>query len=68
MADPDPERVESRAEALAEEEADLDVDDHRRQAEAMLADSDEREIERGALGNEAGDEHRTSEETVEPAG
>jgi len=61
------ERVASRAASLAAEEGDT-VEDVEAQAEAILADSDERE-EEASQPNRGGGfvEHRRSEDTVEPS-
>ena len=59
------ERVASRAELLPEEEA-VGSEDPEAQAEAVLADSDERTASRSsAPGSRV--EHRTSEDTTPPA-
>jgi hypothetical protein len=64
--DPEEERVASRAASLAAEEGET-VEDTEAQAEAMLADSDEREEQASRPGRGGGSiEHRRSEDTVEP--
>jgi hypothetical protein len=61
------ERTEERADDLLPEERAAGSDNPRAQAAAILADSDEREVERGEDGEDSIPvEHRTSEETVEP--
>jgi hypothetical protein len=60
------ERVASRAASLAAEEGAA-VDDPEAQAEAILADSDERERQASEPSRGGGHiEHRRSEDTVEP--
>ena len=60
------ERVASRAASLAAEEGD-EAADPEAQAEAILADSDEREEQASQPGRGGGFvEHRHSEDTVEP--
>lgn len=69
MTDDEPtndERVSSRSELLAEEKA-VGSDDPEAQAEAILAESDERTASREASpGTHL--EHRTSEDTTPPTG
>jgi hypothetical protein len=61
---PADERVGSRADLLAEERA-AGSDDPEAQARAVLADSEERTLHRGAA-PDAVTEHRRSEDTVDP--
>ncbi|MFF5175067.1 hypothetical protein ACFY3U_20850 [Micromonospora sp. NPDC000089] len=61
-AQSDQERVESRAHLLPEEAA-VGSDDPQAQADAILAESDEREADRNAAPDTVL-EHRTSAETV----
>ena len=62
---PDPDRIERRADDLLPEEVEAGTDDALAQAEAILADSDDRTA--GRLPPEAKPiEHRQSEDTVEP--
>ncbi|MCU1430414.1 MAG: hypothetical protein JWL83_4414 [Actinomycetia bacterium] len=60
---PDPERVESRAEALLPEEEQAGSDNPRAQAEALLEESEERTLDPDTG---PGSEHRRSEDTVDP--
>ena len=60
------ERVESRAAELLPEEAAAGSDDPEAQAEAILADSDERQADRDAAPGDQVVERRTSEETTDP--
>ena len=62
---PDPQRVETRADQLLAEEAEVGSDDPQAQAEAILADSDIRTTGR-AVPEGPAIEHRQSEDTVEP--
>jgi hypothetical protein len=64
--EPDPNRVQRRADALLPEERDAGSEDPDAQAEAILAESDARAENQGAPAGQAV-ERRTSEETVEPA-
>ena len=59
---PDPDRVASRAEWLTAEERRTGVDDPEATAEAVLAESDARQLDREGTA----EEHRRSEDTVEP--
>lgn len=60
------ERVASRAASLAAEEGET-VEDTEAQAEAILADSDEREEQASQPGRGGGFvEHRRSDDTVDP--
>ena len=62
---PDPKRVEGRADSLLPEEQEAGSDDPQAQAEAILADSDTRSVDRVApVGKPI--ERRRSEDTVEP--
>jgi hypothetical protein len=61
MERPDPDRVETRAELLPEEEQ-AGSDNPQRQAEAVLEESEQRTLNRDATTGE----RRTSEETVDP--
>jgi hypothetical protein len=61
---PTDERVGSRSDLLAEERA-AGSDDPETQARAVLADSEERTLHRGAAPDTV-TEHRRSEDTVEP--
>jgi hypothetical protein len=54
--------VEERAEDLTAEEKRAGVDDPAALAEAVMADSEERTLDRAGTARE----HRTSEDTVEP--
>lgn len=70
MAEEREERVDSRAAALEAEEPELigDNAEAEEQAEAILADSDEREAQASSPDRGGGQiEHRRSEDTVEPA-
>lgn len=58
---PDDEQVERRASGLLPEERAAGSEEPEAQAEAILAESDERADDRGAA-----PEHRTSDETVAP--
>jgi hypothetical protein len=58
-------RVRSRADNLLPEEKDAGSDDPRRQAEAILEESDERQADRTAS-PATHLEHRHSQETVPP--
>ena len=62
---PDPKRVETRADELLAEEIEVGSDDPQAQAEAILADSDDRTDYRPTPAG-PGVEHRQSEDTVEP--
>ncbi|HVW35258.1 MAG TPA: hypothetical protein VHL53_22185 [Acidimicrobiia bacterium] len=67
-SDPDPstppaDLVAERAEELTSEEQHAGVDDPQALAEAVLADSERRTFDRAGTA----DEHRRSEDTVEPA-
>lgn len=59
---PDPDRVAARAEGLTAEERHSGIDDPEATAEAVLAESDERQLDRAGTARE----HRKSEDTVEP--
>jgi hypothetical protein len=59
---PPPDAVEERAEALTAEEKRAGVDDAEALAEAVLAESEERTFDRSGTAQE----HRASEDTVEP--
>jgi hypothetical protein len=61
----DDERVDERAAELLPEEQRVGSDDPTAQAEAILAESDERQDDRDAAPSTPV-ERRTSEETVEP--
>lgn len=58
-------RIHSRADKLLPEERAAGVSDPNALAEAVLAESDERQVDREAPGG-VGVEHRRSEETVDP--
>src|SRR3954452_25599530 len=60
-------RVQSRADELLPEETTAGSADPAAQAEAILEESDERQNDRNAAPSTVL-EHRTSEETTEPAG
>jgi hypothetical protein len=60
--DPDPDLVASRAEALTPEEQSAGVEDPESLAEAVLGESEARTMERSLTA----EEHRTSDETVDP--
>jgi hypothetical protein len=62
---PDPKRVETRADELLAEEQLVGSDDPTAQAEAILADSDDRTAGR-PVPEGPPVEHRQSEDTVEP--
>ena len=62
---PDPKRVQRRAESLLPEEQSAGSDDPSAQAEEILAESDAR-AEGHPLPPGTAIEHRTSEDTVEP--
>ena len=62
---PDPQRVETRADQLLAEEAEAGSDDPLAQAEAILADSDDRTAYRATPAGPIV-ERRQSEDTVEP--
>ncbi len=64
-ADPDPARVQARAETLLPEEEAVGSDDPEAQAEEILAESDARSAGRDSPLDPA-IEHRRSEDTVEP--
>ena len=59
---PSPEAVEERAEKLTAEERTAGIDDPSALAEAVLADSEARTLDRAGTARE----HRASEDTVEP--
>ena len=59
---PDPDRVAARAESLTAEERHAGIDDPEATAEAVLAESDDRQMDREGTAQE----HRRSEDTVEP--
>jgi hypothetical protein len=59
-------RVQSRAEELLPEEVSAGTDDPAAQAKAILEESDERQNDRNAAPGTVL-EHRTSEETAQPA-
>jgi hypothetical protein len=61
-ADP---RIRSRADKLLPEERAAGINDPTALAQAVLAESDEREVDREAPGGK-GVEHRRSEDTVDP--
>jgi len=61
----EPDRVESRAEALLPEEQRAGSDDPVAQAKRLLEDSEARTLDRNAAPGTVREE-RTSEETVEP--
>jgi hypothetical protein len=63
--EPDPKRVQRRAESLLPEEQEVGSDDPVAQAEEILAESDARTADRVAPPGKPV-EHRTSEDTVEP--
>ena len=63
--EPDPKRVQRRAEALLPEEREVGSDDPAAQAEEILAESDARTADRVSPPGKPV-EHRTSEDTVEP--
>jgi hypothetical protein len=63
--EPDPDRVQRRAETLSPEERDAGSDDPDAQAEAILAESDARAEDRETPTSQPV-ERRTSEDTVEP--
>ncbi len=63
--EPDPSRVERRADALLPEERDAGSEDAEAQAEEILAESDARTEDRVAPPGQPV-EHRRSEDTVEP--
>ncbi len=63
--EPDPKRVENRADALTPEEREAGSDDPEVQAEAILAESDARTEDRVSPPGKPV-EHRHSEDTVEP--
>jgi len=65
MPEPDPKRVQSRAESLLPEEQTVGSDDPAAQAEEILADSDARADGRPSPPEKA-IERRSSEDTVEP--
>lgn len=63
----DLERIESRAESLAAEEAGIEVDDVEEQAAAILEDSDLRQADPDTVEHDSGlNERRTSDDTVDP--
>ena len=64
--EPDPDRVQRRADTLLPEERDAGSEDPDAQAEAILAESDARAENREAPAGQPV-ERRTSEDTVEPA-
>jgi hypothetical protein len=59
---PPPDAVDERAEALTAEEKRAGVDDPDALAEAVLAESEQRTLDRRGTARE----HRASEDTVEP--
>ena len=61
---PDPERVQSRADALLPEEVAAGSDDPEKQAEQILADSDAR-TDHQLAPHDKPVEHRASEDTVD---
>jgi len=63
--DPDPKRVQGRADALLPEEQEAGSDDPLKQAAEILAESDARTADRVAPPGKPV-EHRQSEDTVEP--
>lgn len=63
--EPDPKRVQSRADALTTEEREAGSDDPFAQAEEILEESDERTADRVSPPGKPV-EHRHSEDTVEP--
>jgi len=63
--EPDPKRVQRRAESLLPEERSVGSDDPAAQAEEILAESDARAEGHLSPPGKA-IEHRTSEDTVEP--
>lgn len=63
--EPDPKRVQGRAEALLPEEREAGSDDANAQAAEILADSDARTADRVTPPGKPV-EHRQSEDTVEP--
>ena len=65
MPEPDPKRVQRRAESLLPEEQSVGSDDPAAQAEEILADSDARADGRPSPPGTA-IEHPPSEDTVEP--
>ena len=64
--EPDPKRVQRRAESLLPEERSVGSDDPEAQAEEILAESDARMDGRASPPGKS-IEHRTSEDTVEPS-
>ena len=63
--EPDPKRVQSRADALLPEEVEAGSDDPTQQAIEILADSDARAENRASAPDQTV-EHRHSEDTVDP--
>jgi hypothetical protein len=63
--EPDPDRVQNRADALLPEEVAVGSDDPEAQAEQILADSDARTAYRDVPTDQPV-EHRQSQDTVEP--
>jgi hypothetical protein len=63
QSSPPDEAVAARAEELTAEERRAGVDDPKALADAVLAESEERTLDRTATARE----HRRSEDTVEPA-
>jgi hypothetical protein len=63
--EPDPKRVQRRADTLLPEERDAGSEDPDAQAEEILAESDARSVDRTAPSGQPV-EHRRSEDTVEP--
>ncbi len=63
--EPDPKRVQRRAESLLPEEREVGSDDPAAQAEEILAESDARTANRVSPPGKPV-EHRNSEDTVEP--
>lgn len=63
----DLDRVRSRAESLAHEESDVDIDDHAAQAAAMLDESDARSEDPDTMEHTSGyNERRRSDDAVDP--
>jgi hypothetical protein len=65
--EPDPRRVEQRADELLPEELEAGSDDPRAEAEEILAESEDRIDRREEQLADGEAEHRHSEDTVDPA-